>query len=87
MAYATSGQPTSIGVGVTPIPIFGLLFPARLGEFMVLPVFFRKEPPPSVFFVVVPLMVILVIPVIDAVLRRGDGHDGHWRNKCSGKAE
>jgi len=86
MAYGRNGQRSSIGVGVTPVPILGLLFPARLGEFMVLPVFFRKEPPPSVSLVVVPLMVILVIPVVDAVLRRGGSHDGHWRNKCSGQA-
>ena len=86
MAYAMNGQLTSIRVGVTPIPILRLLFPVRLREFMVLPVFFRKEPPPSVFLVVIPLMVILVIPVINAVLRCGGGHDGRWRNECGGQA-
>jgi hypothetical protein len=54
-------------MGVAPVPILRLLFPVCFREFMILAVLFRKEPPPSVFFVVVPLMVILVIPIKDAV--------------------
>jgi len=74
-------------MGVTPIPVLRLFFPAGLREFMILAVLFRQESRPSLLFVVVPLMVILVISIVDAVLRCGSGQHGHRRCKRSGQAE
>ena len=54
-------------MAVAPIPVFGLLLLVRLRVFVGFPVVFRQELPPGAIFVVIPVVIVLVIGVIDAV--------------------
>jgi hypothetical protein len=71
------------------IPVLRLLLLVRLRVFVRTLVIFRQELPPGVIFVVIPVVIILVLFIVDAVLiaallRYGAGHNCHWRRKPSG---
>ena len=74
-----------IRVAVAPIPVFGLLFPVGLSEFMLVAVVFGQETVPVLVFVVVPVMVVLMLPVVDAIiLRRWRGYEYRGSCECGG---
>jgi len=56
-----------IRMAVAPIPIFGLFLLVRLRVFVGFPVVFRQELPPGAIFLVIPVVIILVILIINAV--------------------
>ena len=51
-----------------PVPIFVLLFSACALKIVFLAVLFLLEPSPRLLFVIVPLMVILVCSIINALM-------------------
>lgn len=67
-------------MGVAPVPVFRLFLAVRLNIFVMISVVFDEELSPGAIFVVVPVVIVLVVPVIDAnlnvgVLRPGCGQD------------
>jgi hypothetical protein len=71
-----------VGMSVAPVPVGGLLAPVGSGIFVRLAVIFREVSVPGAILVVVPVVIVLVLFVVDAilavvvVLRRGCGDQG-----------
>src|ERR1700688_1732915 len=79
-----------IWMRVAVIPVLRLLLLVRLRVFARILVVLGTVLPPGFIFVVVPVVIILVLFVVDAVLivillRYGDGHNSHWRRQRSGQ--
>jgi hypothetical protein len=80
-----------VGVSVTPVPVLRLLALVGLGEFVRIPVVFGEIDAPGAVLVVVPIVIVLVLFVVDAilpvviVLRCGHGHDGYWGAEGGGQ--
>ena len=66
-------------MAVAPIPVLALLFPVGMRIFMILTVIVRQKYSPRMPLVVVPVVIVLVIPIVNAylntrLLRHGRGH-------------
>jgi hypothetical protein len=71
---------------VSPVPIGFLLFLVGLRKLVFLPVLLGKVAMPGLIFVIVPVVIVLVIAIVDAIiLRGGSSHDYRWRRQRSGK--
>jgi hypothetical protein len=75
---------------VAPIPVVSLHSVMLSVVFTISPVPFPQVTPVGAVFVIVPIMVITVVPIVDAnlddaVLRFGAGHDCGWCSNGSGQ--
>ena len=75
-----------------PIPVVPLRPVVLPVVFNISPVPFYQVTPVGAIFVVVPIMIITVVPIVDAnlhaaVLRSGAGHDCGWRSNGCGQEQ
>src|SRR5271155_37285 len=73
-----------VRVIVAPVPVSTLVFAVHLLVLDIVPVLFGEITAIGVVFMIVPIMVVTVIPIVDAdlyarFLRFGCGNDHGWR--------
>jgi len=65
-------------MAMPPIPILPLLFVVGVRVFVIVPVVVRQEYSPLVSLVIIPVVIVLVIPIVNAylhaLLRQRRGH-------------
>jgi len=57
-----------VGMSVAPVPVLRLFTLVGPREFVRVPVVFYEEPTPGAVLVVVPVVIVLVLFVVDAIL-------------------